>query len=283
LVFPYLHRAYVVANPEEVFVSDRMIELPVTLPASGSLVVDLRDHSRPDESLRKVSMAVAGANARIGRDVMLFGGFEDYTIDDEATACAHWSLGAAGALETDDPYRGAGALCSHRTDENTQASRVRFRFRVRVLGEALPQPEKAVSLVTYQFAENAGASRIVASYLSSEGPTVHGAETVLERVETTHGWQLASADLTIPPEALEGIGPPAIRLSLWHEPPESGQGRLCHDELALVSWEEELDIEEGATLETPHARDFLRIEAPAGHHTITLTFRSLRPRAALGD
>jgi hypothetical protein len=47
-----------------------------------------------------------------------------------------------------------------------------------------------------------------------------------------------------------------------------------------VNWEEELNPVTGPVIETPHARDFLRVTGPEGQHTLTLTFRQYRPSEA---
>ena len=90
----------------------------------------------------------------------------------------------------------------------------------------------------------------------------------------------------MPPDDPSRLGEPsevnarALRIFLRHSPPASGLGYANFDELAVVSWEEALDPLTGPVLDTPHTRDFLRVEGPPGTYRLALTLRSYRPAEA---
>jgi hypothetical protein len=103
------------------------------------------------------------------------------------------------------------------------------------------------------------------------------------RYEPSMGWGLFGqqsrfeADLSLPPEPSRPNSwnaTRALRLFLFfHSAPGQGEGLLAFDDLAVVAWEEAARGEP-LTLETPHPRDFLRLEAPEGRHTVRLTLRT---------
>ncbi|MFT5683006.1 MAG: hypothetical protein ACI8RZ_003933, partial [Myxococcota bacterium] len=47
-------------------------------------------------------------------------------------------------------------------------------------------------------------------------------------------------------------------------------------DLAVISWEESL-APSGGVLEVPHPREFLRVAAAPGEHTLTLSLEAPRP------
>ncbi|MFP2926417.1 hypothetical protein ACLESO_14595 [Pyxidicoccus sp. 3LG] len=58
-------------------------------------------------------------------------------------------------------------------------------------------------------------------------------------------------------------------------PPARGDGLSALDDLAVVAWERD---GQGGTLrlDTPHARDFVRVETATGGYTLRVTFREHR-------
>ena len=58
----------------------------------------------------------------------------------------------------------------------------------------------------------------------------------------------------------------------------SGVGMATVDEIAVVNWEEAIDP--ATELATPHARDFLRVEAAPGLYELTLEFVRYVPTVA---
>jgi hypothetical protein len=140
-----------------------------------------------------------------------------------------------------------------------------------------------VSLVGYVRGEGAGPIRIVSRYYASEGSAQFGEEVPLDHPGGTFPWTAFARDLHLPPDDPGQPGDPpavnarAVRIFLRHSPPATGAGYASFDELAIVNWEETLDPLLGPVLDTPHARDFLRVEGSAGSYELALTFRTYRP------
>ena len=69
-----------------------------------------------------------------------------------------------------------------------------------------------------------------------------------------------------------------VRLFLRQSPPDSGEGLLAFDELALIAWEN--NIETGQESQVPHAKDFLKITGLPGDYQLNITLRKLVPAAS---
>jgi len=132
----------------------------------------------------------------------------------------------------------------------------------------------------------AGRVSVVSRYYASEGTAEFGEEVALDNPGGTFGWRPFVQDLHLPADDPGQPGDPpavnarAVRVFLHHSPPATGSGYAWFDELAIVSWEEVLDPLGGPVLDTPHARDFLRVQGPIGEYELALTFRSYRPSEA---
>ena len=147
-------------------------------------------------------------------------------------------------------------------------------------------PNKDLSLFGYMKGEGSGPITIVSKYFASEGGISFGEEEMLSRPGGTFPWQPFVADIHIPaddPLRLRDptTDPRALQIFIRQSPPEWAQGSAAFDELAVINWEETVSLSEGATLSTPHARDFLRISGSPGTHGLTLTFRTFPGRLLL--
>lgn len=254
---------------------DRVVTATVDIGSDGWGVIDLRDLREPRESLR----AAAGpATARPGRDLLLHGTLEDLDVDGDAMEVAHWDVSSGSRFACLSGARsGAVGLCSVRYHANDDDSVIAFRNRVRVWGDALEQPVKDLTLLGWARGDDAGPLRVVARYHASEGDRTFGEQDAWVHPGGTFDWRRFAADLDMPADVDPGdreANPRAVRLFLRHGPPSDvREARVAWDDLALISWEETVDLTGGAVFDTPHARDFLRVEAPSGPVEIELTFR----------
>jgi poly-gamma-glutamate capsule biosynthesis protein CapA/YwtB (metallophosphatase superfamily) len=285
-VFPYNGQAWVASRPSQYSFEDRRITVPVPVGANGWTVVDLRELAGAEESLGRVETDTPGLIVRPGRDIMTFGDFEDVDLDGERGEAARWDFGSSTMVTLQSPYRGTGALGIQRSSANLSDAVASFRNRARVMGDARNTPNKELSLFGYVRAQQAGRIQVVARYYASEGATEFGEETAFGSPGGTFPWQPFVQDLHLPPDDPSRSGDPsavnarAIRVFLRHSPPATGAGYAYFDELALVSWEETLDPLTGPALDTPHARDFLRVQGLEGTYQLALTFRKYRPTEA---
>lgn len=262
-------------------VQERTLELPVQVGAGGWAVVDLRGVRREGESPAKATLvgAPAGVRLRAGRDVLEHGDFEDHDVDAEVDEVARWDLGAgAGYVCHTAPKRGTAALCQRRASTDRSETVAAFRNRVRVPGLAELRPNKSLTLVGWARGRGAGALRVRSESYASEGEAAFGGQEAWRHPGGTFDWTPFAADLRLPadpPRADAFNAPWALRLFVHAAPPATGEGTASVDDLAVVAWEQRV---EGATLkqETPHARDFLRVEAAPGSYTVRVTLREHR-------
>ena len=286
VVFGYLGRAWLARDAAEVVALDRVVTVSVSVTEAGWGVVDLRGELRPGESLAS-ARATAALQARPGRDLSMHGGFEDEDVDGELLELSRWSFGSSSRACVAAPYRGTAELCSERTSTNTSDSVIALRNRVRTHGVATATPWKDLSLVGALGGDNAGPVRIVVSYGASEGDATFGPDQdAFVHPGGTFGWLPFAADLALPADVPGDpldplIQPRAVRLWLHHAPPAGGTGRAHFDELAVVGWEEQVDLAgAGATFAAPHARSFLRVSGAPGTYQLELVLRRHVPAAA---
>jgi poly-gamma-glutamate capsule biosynthesis protein CapA/YwtB (metallophosphatase superfamily) len=284
-VFPYNGHAWVASRPSQYSFQDRRVVVPVVLGTNGWTALDLKEVASPEESLLRIETETPGLIVRLGRDLMNFGDFEDVDVDGEQGEIARWDHSTNAVVALQSPYRGTAALCLNRRSSNTTDAVASFRNRIRVMGDAYDTPNKDLTLFGYARGQSAGRLSIVARYYASEGTAEFGEELPLTHPGGTFGWSSFAEDLHMPPDDPSRLGNPpavnprAVRIFLHHSPPASGAGYAWFDELAVVNWEEALDPLDGPVLDTPHARDFLRVEGrpETGTFRLALTFRSYRP------
>ncbi len=261
---------------------DRAVDLPVLVRPDVSTLVDLRSVTLPGESLSFANLeGPADARGRLGRDLLSFGSFEDDDVDDEVLEESRWDLeGESRALCVDEPRRGAAALCSFRDDQHHEDSITPFRHRIRLRPDATGFPGTDVTVLAWMRGSNAGEVSVEVRWMASEGDRRFGQDTCLGP-SGSFDWTMVSCDLEVPGEAGGDPerDPGAIRLWLHQAPPDVGAGLAVFDDVAVVSWEDALDLAAGADLSTPHGRDFLRIDAAPGAWNLHLVLRSVVPAA----
>ena len=256
---------------------DTTISVDVTVPASGQLIVDLRPLAPSSASLRSVQ-AAAGLTAQVGRDLLQFGTFEDADVDELTLETARWDVtGSYSYPCLSEAWRGAVALCLRGTGGQRSATAVALRNRVRVMGDATDTPIKDLTLFGYMQLRDAGAITIRADYSPSEGSADLGSEVAFTSPGGTAAWAPFEAALHMPAD-VEPTGPTtnprAVRIFLRAEAPTAEQAMARFDDLAIIGWEDAVDLTGATPLATPHARDFVRLQAPPGTYTLQLTFRT---------
>ena len=252
---------------------ERQLATTVDVPASGWATIDLRRLLEPGESLVGGHLDAPGATVRAGQDLLLFGDIEDYDVDAVHLEAERWDLSADSRFTCVDGALDAAALCSVRSSSNRSASTISLRNRVRLEGDATDEPNKDVSLLARLRGRNAGPVRIRTQYRASAGGRDFGEEAAIEHPGGSFPWQALAVDLDIPADEVPGSSTAnarAIRLFIDHEPPPSGgDGLLQIDDVALVSWGPPQPAD-GFALDAPTEREFLRIEAAPGRHSVDL-------------
>lgn len=284
VVIPYLGQGWIARASDPLAREQREVVVELDIPASGWTVLDLRQVADAHESLARADTDTPGVSMRIGRDLMLYGDFEDWDVDAQTDETARWDFGSATTLCT-QALRGRSALCSERSATNTQDARVFFRNRVRVMGESLGMPNKEVSLVVHGRGDNAGEVIAEIVYAASVGNQTFASETVPLYAPGTYDDAMVAAELELPPDdpLSDPLDPTAharaLFLELRHTRPVQGTGVFTLDDVAVVNWEEDITNRD---LAVPHARDFVLVSGPSGPVTLTLTLERLVPAPLSG-
>jgi poly-gamma-glutamate capsule biosynthesis protein CapA/YwtB (metallophosphatase superfamily) len=255
--------------------SERTVEVPVTVDASGKATVDLRALRREGESLAVAELLSEGQRVtprrlRAGRDVLLHGDFEDHDVDRDANEAVRWTLEDGGGFVCQDgPHRGAAALCQ-------QEGNIELRNRLRLPGYAEGKPRLDLTMVGWLKGTDAGSFRVRVRYLPISYVNVFGEQDALRHEGGTFGWTMLATDLRFPrmPSRPDIFNAPwALDLTLRGD--SQGRGLTALDDLAVVAWER--DAQNGTLrMQTPHPRDFVRVETAAGRYTLRVTFREHR-------
>ncbi len=253
------------------------VTVPVEVGADGVVVLDLRDRAEPGASVLRIEGDVPGARVSLGRDLMMgFGSFEDFDVDEDRFEVARWDHTGASVYPCREARSGVAALCSVRSHVDLEPSVAPFRNRIRVFGDAEGTPEKSLSLLGWSKADGAGAVAMRVEYHASFGETLFGEEVVGTLPGGSRPWTPFRFDFRVPddisPVNDPAINPRAIRLFLEHHIPRvRGRGRVVFDDLAVVGWSENA-ASLPASWANLHPSDFVRLEAPPGTWTLTLTF-----------
>jgi len=286
LLYPYNGQGWVsmTADDADAIPQDRTVTVDVSIPSSGRDIVDLREHLEWGESLLSVSSGSTDISLEIGRDILQFGDFEDWDRDDDLNEAKKWDItDESRYICLSHAHRDAVGLCTTRRYFHDLDTVAALRYRLRVMGDALHEPNKNLSLFGYYKGDNSGPISIVSRYFASEGDLEFG-EEVIKHEGGTFDWQSFSRDLSMPIDSSkEGedkhlYNARALRIYIHQSPPKSDDGLAAFDDLAVISWEGNINLDQ--TLEVPHARDFLRIEAPSGTYKLTLKIRKHIPAAS---
>ncbi|HFD11699.1 MAG TPA: CapA family protein, partial [Crenotrichaceae bacterium] len=285
LVYPYNSQGWVDFGDGSSVRLDHTVDIEITIPESGRTIVDLRTWAELDESLLEVN-TTSSLEIQMGRDLFGYGDFEDWDTDEHQLEVARWDITGESRNLCNPAYRGVAALCSLRDSRNRSDSVTANRNRIRVMGDALDQPNKKLSLFGYFRGENAGPITIQTRYYASAGELVFGEEDAMVHPGGTFDWQAFSADLHMPIDVPveEGQVPGeqnarAVRLFIRHSPPVYGYALASFDEIAVINWEN--TITPGIEMLVPHAKDFLRIKGSPGIYQLTLTYARHVPAVTL--
>jgi poly-gamma-glutamate capsule biosynthesis protein CapA/YwtB (metallophosphatase superfamily) len=260
---------------------DQLVTIDFEVGTNGVAIIDLRGRVPTGASVRGVKFA--GGTVRIGRDILQFGDFEDADVDDDTMELARWNVDSSHAFPcVADPYRGATALCLRNQSSRSSTTVVTLNNRARVMGDADDTPNKDVSVIGYARHQSAGRVVVRADYLPSAGSTVLGSAEVYGALAgQDRNWTRFQRDLNLPDTPTADAR--AVRLVFRHERPQTGDGMFAVDDVAIINWEQQLDPSGATSIATPHARDFLRVEAAPGVHKIVVSVRTTRRAAGLGE
>jgi hypothetical protein len=274
-VVPQNGRVKVSEQASDWRLQERSIELSIEISESGAALVDLRQVLESTESLAFARAQGSELSAKVGRDLLLFGDFEDVDVDQDSFEVTRWLTGSDARFAcVSGAYRGAAGLCMTRDGYNSQDVVVTFRNRIRVEGDSVALPKKDLSVMVYAQGEGGSRFDVEVEYRASEGDVSFGEVRAISTVPGEE-WAVHWADLDMPADTDDPLdreaNPRAVKLQLRTLPPNRGRGWVSVDDVALISWQDGQDLSAGFAIESPHPYDFLRVEGEPGTYALTLS------------
>ncbi|MCF2857853.1 CapA family protein [Pseudoalteromonas sp. SMS1] len=258
----------------------------VSLPA-GQHIVDLREYAPSNAFLTgiKVSQSVS---LRMGRDLMLFGDFEDWDNDEVFGEVSRWENDSDNITPClTGAHRGRQGMCLVRTQFDNRPLRMPFKHTIRTMpitpGDSTLLAYHDMSLYGYSKGLNAGALSAEMSILTSEDNLIFSEQTLQIKAAGEYDWQPFEYSFSLP-EDTNVLGPEnlparAVKIAFLHTPPAEGEATLMLDDIALISWQKDiaLNIEQSNswTQNIIHGMDFLQVNSQKDV-TISLTFSSFQ-------
>ncbi|MDK1312984.1 CapA family protein [Pseudoalteromonas ardens] len=251
----------------------------VTLPA-GDHIIDLREYAPSHAFVSKIS-STGAPQMTLGRDLMWFGDFEDWDNDNDTNEVTRWEH------ESDDitpcltgAMRGLQGMCLSRTQFNNRPLRMPFKQTLRTMpitpAESTLEAYHDMSLFGYAKGDNAGAVSAELTIVTAEDNLEFSSEEVSLIGSGSYDWQTFRHDITLPDDS-QTLGPEllparAVKLAFKHAPPEEGEATLMLDQLALISWQKPLSLNNGLwQADSMHGMDFLTLQT-SSDVTVTLHF-----------
>ncbi|WP_437587135.1 CapA family protein [Sorangium sp. So ce1000] len=263
VVFTSGPRAAVASGPSQYTTSDTVETrtAPLTSHRTGPLA-HLR--SGPADSLAAVR-TTAAASCDYGREIMLYGDFEDGDIDDTSHEGSMWSMSEYRYIENSVVHGGTGAMVFLRKSNSTGEVSTYMNNRVKF------DPGRKLTLTGYMKGDNAGQMRVQVYWYTSGGTSLSNS-VVFTRVGGTYDWQRFTIDLTPPADA------GSVRFYFRAGVPASGEATAFLDDVSLIEWEGAVaDASLGFGLATPNDWSFVRCTATDQALTslgVTMTHRS---------
>jgi hypothetical protein len=266
VVFPVNNRVFAAKSASQYTTTDssEIISVPVT---SGSTsTVDYMRVGAAD-SLASVKTSAA-AQVEYGREIMLYGDFEDLDVDNGFFEEDIWDKTTLPYVENSVVRSGTGALVLLRKSSNTSLASFYNDIKITVT------PGKKLTLRGYVRGDNAGDFTITTRFYDVDDNVISTTDR-FTKVAGTYGWTRYALNFTAPSNAED------MRIYFKQAPPASGEGRAFVDDVALIQWEGVANnAQNGVTLPAPNNWSFVRFNNLAADVTslgVTFTHRSYAP------
>lgn len=211
------------------------------------------------------------ASCDYGREMLLYGDFEDNDVDDTFQDSTIWEATTGHYIESSVVHSGTSAMVLLRKYNNTGATTFNTTNRM-----TFPEGQP-LTLTGFVKGRNAGIFRVQVNWYTEDGTTV-SSSYYYSRAAGTYNWERFTIDLAPPATAV------GVRFWFRGELPASSEGETFLDDLSLIRWDGTVaNASLGATLPTPNNWSFLRctslIRSPSSFN-LTLTHKSYALAAA---
>ncbi|RJE75716.1 capsule biosynthesis protein CapA [Pseudoalteromonas sp. MSK9-3] len=254
----------------------------VTIQA-GTQVVDLRNYAPSDAFLAQVTSSTATTTQfTLGRDIMVFGDFEDWDNDDDFGETLRWNHDDDDAMPCiTGAYRHQQGMCLTRTQFDNTPLKLPFRQTIRTMpvtpAESVADAYHELTLFGYAKGDNAGTVNAEIAITTAEDGFEFSSSRIPLFEAASYDWTPFTYHFELPDDS-QVLGPenlPArgVNLTFTHAPPNEGEATLNLDELALISWQKPLTLTQLQWSSSKmHGLDFLRVNTDEPI-TLTLSFR----------
>lgn len=189
-----------------------------------------------------------GVSLRLARDLLIYGDFEDYDLDEGIGENDNWWQTSTRYPTTDQARSGRHSLALYRAQGARGTVNTQLRNRLSFAAGT------ELSLGCHFMGVNAGSVTVVAQYIQRDTRDFIGEETLMTWEAGSYGWTEHHAPLS--PPAAAGH----LRFVITMQPTGTG-GALYVDDCTLLAWGPRLAP--GEVLPTPHGYDWARFEAPS--------------------
>lgn len=234
----------------------------VTLPLTGGATGPFEFvRTGPADTLAVVKTSVS-AKAEYGREILLHGDFEDSDVDDAFFEGTAWAQTESRYVENSVVRSGTGAAVLLRKSSNSSNTSMSNDRTIPIPGSA------KLTIRGFIRGDNAGTFRLTTQTYDDDGDTLSTVDRVT-RSGGTYGWTAFSVDMTASSSARD------LRIYFKQSPPNSGEGRVFIDDVAVVQWEGTVnDAKPGFSLPVPNNFNFLRFTGASGSAlNVSLTHR----------
>ena len=263
----------------------RTSQVTVTLDSSSD-IIDLRQYAPSSAAYLSNIEVTSGelSNSILGRDIMVFGDFEDWDNDSEAFEVSRWDHTSDSVFPcTDKPYAGIQALCSSRDEFDNTPSIIPFRHTMRVMElideNGAPLLSKDFSLYGYLQSENGGKLESLLTYTTEIDDLTFSENEVVISNGGDNSWQVFSHDFSLPSDDFtlgpKNLPPRGIKLQFRQYAPSDGEAITRLDNIAMITWQNPISLENKQWQTSKmHGFDFLKVSA-SNDTSIKLTFTLL--------
>jgi hypothetical protein len=248
VVFPSHNRIAICTDPSQYTTSEALEALTVPL-ANGSS--EPMEFTRRDGADMLAGVRTLGpARIEYGRELMLYGDFEDLDVDDTYHEGDLWNQSSARFVQNSAARRGNGGfvLLRRAGDDGFAATWLKNRVTIRA--------GTSHTVTGFWKGENAGRIELLARWYVRDEREVIATFVILEEPGGTFDWTRFIVDIVAPPAA------GTLRIYFRHYPPATGEAALLLDDVAVIEWEGEANgAGDEVELRTPNDWSWLRFHA----------------------
>jgi len=260
VVFPWRQRVVALRDPSQYVshASDESLSLAVKAGRAGPIAFT---RTNATDALVGVKTGAA-AKVEVGREILLYGNFEDVDVDGDYLEGFGWEQTDHRYVQSKHAYTGVAAAVLIRDDDHSNDVEMPLRRTIPIPGGS------ELTLRGHVRADNGGTFKVVTRFYDGDGDAI-GTHERYSHTGGTYGWTQFTASFTAP------AGAASIRVSLKQSPTVAGEGRVYVDDVALIQWDPaKADGKAGLTLPGPNNYGYLRFsDVAASRLAVTMTHR----------